>query len=195
MMNLHHTASCRGSRQTAMTPTQRARIVNGKTSEMITVPQVRRTNWNFEQINRFQPSPPPPQQFQPQRAGHPQQSQQQQYQYRHHLGQDSWTGSQTIAHQATRTRSWPEPRPTFHHAPTGEAAALRYTLSSFPVAQTHQRGGYVMQVHPRSASFEQLRSPREQHILLHSQATPPVRRYEDRRRQYHRQFSSSRTSK
>lgn len=148
------------------------------------VPQVRRTNWSFEQINRFQPSPPlPAAQFQPQRAQPSQQSQQQQNQYRHHLGQHSWAGSQTITHQATRTRSWPEPRPTFHHAPTGDAAALRYTPSSFPVAQSHQRGGYVMQVDPRSASFEQLRSPREQSILLHSQATPPVGRYEDRRRQ------------
>ena len=152
-----------------------------------TVAQTRRVEWDREQARRFQNSPSPP--LQPQvhhvvtavdRARH----------QRQRFGDDSWTASQIAAHQAayqaSRMRSWSGHHPAFRHAHSDTEADTSYTSPSYkyPVADSQRRGGYIMQLHPRGTSFEQQRSPQaHQHrILLHSQATPPVQRYDDRPR-------------
>lgn len=149
-----------------------------------TLAQGRQAEWNHEHNRRFQTSPPSP--FQDQQVSHPSSSIDNRVELpRRHVGDDAWTAAHRAAQEAIRARSWSEHRPVLHHSHTDTEIDSGYT-SSYPVAQPRRRrrnDGYLM--HPRSASFEQLRSPGQSRVLLHSQRTPPVRRYEDhRRRQY-----------
>ena len=130
--------------------------------------QARRTDWNREQNSRFQTRSPP---FHPQ-VHHRASADTRAYQYHHHLGEGRW------ASHTPRTRTWSEYRPVVPHPHSDTEADPRYTLS-YPVAHGQHHEGYVMQLHPRSTSFEQHRASQERSVLLHSQGTPPLHRYED----------------
>jgi len=151
-----------------------------------TIAQVNRTEWNHQQTRRYQASPPPS--FQPQIHHDSSMENRANHQYQH-VGDGAWTTSQTAAHQAAsqarRLTSWSGYRPAFHRAHSDTEADARYHAPAYPVMQNHHNEGYAMLPYPRSTSFEQQRPPQEQRFLLHSQATPPIRRYEDhQRREY-----------
>lgn len=163
-----------------------------------TVTQKRRSEWISEQNGRFQSTSPPP--FQPQ--------------YDHHHGvassvdiggahhhyhyqdvDNAWIAAQRATQQAIGTRSWSDQqaRPVLHHAHSDTEVNPRFRTSYQDIAQQPRRAhheGYVM-IHPRSYSFEHHRSPQQSRgILLHSQATPPIRRYEAHHHRRHHHHSN-----